>query len=286
MLETFLLNLSIKSPAACICGQPDWAKGMILLSAAWASGLSRRTAEMPGAEALDRPGGSRGGGGVVRTARIAPRRSLLSFPHLYRANRHSGKRAAGGLAADAPPTGMAGPENSAAVLPSDALPGRRRRSEADCVCFPPALSMRGSPTGGAAVCTGTVSASRGRRSRSLPSRLCSGGLRISDVPRKRAAQRLCTYRFAAESDGRPFSACAADSRRSVWFAAVSPSSRHRRYPCSAYADCRRSGNRKPFRHSQRCANPRSTSAARRKSICTGLFPCRADRPERASAQRR
>lgn len=205
MLETFLLNLSIKSPAACICGQPDWAKGMILLSAAWASGLSRRTAEMPGAEALDRPGGSRGGGGVVRTARIAPRRSLLSFPHLYRANRHSGKRAAGGLAARraADRHGRAGRQQQRCCLPMRSPDGGGVRRQIACAFRPRFLCGEVQRAERRSVRNRLCFA--GRRSRSLPSRLCSGGLRISDVPRKRAAQRLCTYRFAAESDGRPFS---------------------------------------------------------------------------------
>lgn len=205
MLETFLLNLSIKSPAACICGQPDWAKGMILLSAAWASGLSRRTAEMPGAEALDRPGGSRGGGGVVRTARIAPRRSLLSFPHLYRANRHSGKRAAGGLAADAPPTGMAGPEDSSsgaafrcASRTAAAFGGRLR-----------VLSARafyaGKSNGRSGGLYGTVSASRAAEAVRFRRGCAPAACGYPTFREKRAAQRLCTYRFAAESDGRPFS---------------------------------------------------------------------------------
>ena len=205
MLETFLLNLSIKSPAACICGQPDWAKGMILLSAAWASGLSRRTAEMPGAEALDRRGGSRGGGGVVRTRpnRAAPFAAFISaFVSGKPAFGQKGGRRAG-RPTRRRPAWPAGKQQQRCCLPMRSPDGGGVRRQIACAFRPRFLCGEVQRAERRSVRNRLCFA--GRRSRSLPSRLCSGGLRISDVPRKRAAQRLCTYRFAAESDGRPFS---------------------------------------------------------------------------------
>ena len=199
MLETFLLNLSIKSPAACICGQPDWAKGMILLSAAWASGLSRRTAEMPGAEALDRPGGSSGPPESRRAVRCFHFRICIGQTGI----RAKGRQA--GWPPDAPPTGMAGPEDSSsgaafrcASRTAAAFGGRLR-----------VLSARafyaGKSNGRSGGLYGTVSASRAAEAVRFRRGCAPAACGYPTFREKRAAQRLCTYRFAAESDGRPFS---------------------------------------------------------------------------------